>query len=480
MIRTGLGVIGVVVATTLFAPPPQQGGDLARRIGGAPDGLVKMTFASRDGVCGDGRTFIADATSQGRGYDVWFQGGMSMSGTNTDIASRCTRGPVRLLLVVRDHRVIDVQPFVGPASSATDRAGTELGAVPVAEISRYLLDLAGRGDDRTASNAILTASLADSVRIAGRLATMAQNKALASAVREGALKWAGRVGAREGDATAVRVARTILADTDDQTDVRERAVRVIGEDPDGSAYLRSAYRRLDEAVLRERIVRVVAENGTKDDIDWIRGIALDTSERTSIRERAVRELADESNSRTLRELYDKLDEPSLKERVIRVMADIGDSESKRWLRDIVAKGTESVALRERAIRSLAEQGDIAYLRSVYGSLNDETLQERVVRSVAEAGGADAMAWLAGIVRDSKESSSLRDRAVRSLAEAGAPTAQLVSLYDSVPDHTVRDRLVSLLAERGDRAARDKLRAIATDDPDEGLRQRAVRKLAEAR
>ena len=91
-----------------------------------------------------------------------------------------------------------------------------------------------------------------------------------------------------------------------------------------------------------------------------------------------------------------------------------------------------------------------------------------------------MAWLAGIVRDSKESSSLRDRAVRSLAEAGAPTAQLVSLYDSVPDHTVRERLVSLLADRGDRAARDKLRAIATDDPDEGLRQRAVRKLAEAR
>jgi hypothetical protein len=65
------------------APPPQQGGDLARRIGGAPDGLVKMTFASRDGVCGDGRTFIADGTSQGRGYDVWFQGGMSTSGTNS-------------------------------------------------------------------------------------------------------------------------------------------------------------------------------------------------------------------------------------------------------------------------------------------------------------------------------------------------------------------------------------------------------------
>jgi len=480
MIRTGPGVIGVAFATVFLTPPAQQGGDLARRINSAPDGLVKMTFASRDGVCGDGRTFIADGTSQGRGYDVWFQGGMSTSGTNADFASRCVRGPVRLLLVVRDHRVIDVQPFVGPASAATDRAGTELGTVPVAGIARYLLDLAGRGDDRTASNAILAASLADSVRIAAPLAAMAQNKALASTVREGALKWAGRVGTREGDATAVRVARTILADKDDQTDVRERAVRVIGEESDGAAYLRSLYRRVDEPVLRERIVRVVAENGTKDDIDWIRSIALDTSERTSIRERAVRELADESDSRALRDLYDKLDDPSLKERVIRTMAEIGDAESKRWLRDIVAKGTESLALRERAIRSLAEQGDITYLRSAYRSLNDETLRERVVRSVAEAGGADGMAWLAGIVKDSNENSSVRDRAVRSLAEAGAPTSQLVSLYDTVPDHAVRERIVSLLADRGDRAAREKLRAIATNDPNEDLRQRAVRKLAESR
>jgi HEAT repeat protein len=91
-----------------------------------------------------------------------------------------------------------------------------------------------------------------------------------------------------------------------------------------------------------------------------------------------------------------------------------------------------------------------------------------------------MRWLAGIARDSTENSSLRDRAVRSLAEAGAPTAELVALYDAIPDRGVRERLVSLLSERGDRTARDKLRAIATDDPDEGLRQRAVRKLAESR
>ena len=162
------------------------------------------------------------------------------------------------------------------------------------------------------------------------------------------------------------------------------------------------------------------------------------------------------------------------------MAEVDDAESRRWLREIVERRTESSTIRDRAIRSLAEQGEVSYLRSAYRNLEDESLRERVMRSVAESGGEGTTTWLRAIVRDSKESSTLRERAVRLLGESGATTADLVALYDSVPDRTVRERLVTVLAERGDRAARDKLRSIATDDPDEDLRRRATRKLAESR
>jgi len=479
MAHTGLVALAAAAAAAVFAPPPfRQGSDLARRVNAAPDGLVKMTYAARDGICGDGRSFIADATSAAHGWDVWFSDGGSMSGTMNDIATRCRRGPVRLLLVVRDHRVVDVQPFVGPSSVATERPGTELGAVATAAVSRYLLDLAARATDDDARNAILAASIADSIRIASSLASMARDRSLAPGVRESALHWLGRVAPREGDRDAMRVARSIAEDRDDQVEVRERAIRVIGEDDDGAAYLRTLYGRLDEPTLRERVVRVIGEHGAKADLDWVRGVALDRGERTSVRERAVRVLGDASDSRSLRELYDRLEEPSLRERVIRTIADIGDRDSRQWLQDIVERPTESSTVRERAIRSLAEAGDVAYLRSVYTKLDNESLRERVLRSVADAGGSETLGWLRGIVRDSRESSGLRDRAVRSLADAGAPTADLVALYDSVPDRVVRDRLVSVLAERGDRAARDKLRSIATDDPDEDLRRRATRKLTD--
>ncbi len=489
MLRTGLIIVGAYLGAALFAPPPfhtlpfqgkrGQGSDLGRRVTSAPDGLVKMTYAARDGICGDGKSFIADASTAGRGYDVWFsEGNFSTTSSMSGFESRCTPGPVRLLLVVRDHRVVDVQPFVGPSSAATERAGTELGTVSVNDVSRYLLDLAAAGREDVARTAILAASIADSVRIAGRLADIARNKSLGSSVRESALKWVGRVGAREGDRDAMRVARTIAEDRQDQVAVREGAIRVIGEYDGDFAYLRTLYPRLDDATLRERVVRVIGENGSKADFDWVRTVALDRNERTSVRERAVRVLGEGSDSRSLRELYEKLDDPSLRERVIRTLAEIGDAESRRWLQQIVERSTESTSLRERAIRSLAEQGDDAYLRSVYPKLDDEGLRERVIRSLAESGGSETTAWLKGIVRDPKESSGLRERAVRSLAESGVPTADLVAIYDSVTDRDVRDRLVNILAERGDRAALDKLRSIATADPDEDLRRRATRKLAE--
>jgi HEAT repeat protein len=478
MTRLGVSSATVALAAVFFVPPVAVQGDLARRVNAAPDGLVKMQYAARPGICGDGRTFIADNTTGSRGYDVWFLEGMNFTTSTGDFTSRCAEGPVRLMLVVRDHRVIAVQPFVGPSSPATERPGTELGVVSASDVSRYLLDLAASGREDVARNGILAASIADSVRIAARLATMARNKSLASSVRESALKWVGRVGRREDDRDAIRVARTIAEDNDDDINVRERAIRVIGEDDNDSAYLRSLFPRLDEPTLRERIVRVVAENGTRSDMDWIRGIATNKNERVSIRERAVRVLADAGDSRSLRELYTQLDDATLRERVIRVMADIGDGETKRWLRDIVERSSESAAVRERAIRSLADAGDISYLQSAYKTLDDEGLRERVIRSVADAGGADAMTWLRNIVRDSRERSTLRERAVRSMADGGAPTSELISLYDSVSDRIVRDRLVNLLADRGDKAARDKLRSIASDDPDEDLRRRATRKLAE--
>jgi hypothetical protein len=65
-----------------------------------------------------------------------------------------------------------------------------------------------------------------------------------------------------------------------------------------------------------------------------------------------------------------------------------------------------------------------------------------------------------------------------LAESGTRTADLAGLYDTIADRELRVRLIKLLGERGDRAARDKLAAIARNDPDQDLRRQALKRLAE--
>jgi HEAT repeat protein len=132
----------------------------------------------------------------------------------------------------------------------------------------------------------------------------------------------------------------------------------------------------------------------------------------------------------------------------------------------------------RALRVLGEHGGVTYLRQIYGRLEDTELQDRVLREVGEAGGDDNIRFLRAVALDTQAAGDLRDRALRVLAESGTRTADLAGLYDTIADRELRVRLIKLLGERGDRAARDKLAAIARNDPDQDLRRQALKRLAE--
>jgi hypothetical protein len=84
-----------LVSTAMFAPPP-QGGDLARRVAAAPDGIVKMTYrlARRDLWRRGGTFHSLSGPNPTRGFDVWFMEGMSMS---ADVNRRTSRRAMRTI-----------------------------------------------------------------------------------------------------------------------------------------------------------------------------------------------------------------------------------------------------------------------------------------------------------------------------------------------------------------------------------------------
>ncbi len=534
--RRQLAMIAILL---LCAASGAEAQGLAARVARLATGEVRMSFAARPGVCGDGRSFIGDATTPD-GMRIYLYGDEGfLSGTSPDFRGECLPGPVRVSILKASGVTTDIRLFVGGAWRG---AGQDLGTVAAADAADYLLDLARTAPERLSGIAILGATLADSVQLTAWLSTMGRDRTLRPYVRERALRWLPEVAEREGtldaaeralrsvaadaadlaavrqrairslpasdandtflrelyqrlDVTALkdrvirRLGETVspenaawlrarVLDTSDLLELRDRVIRVLGEDLGERDMLRDLYARMTETALRERIIRVVGDEGDESSTRWLQGVVDNPAEATGLRERALRMLGEGGRADYVRAVYPRLGELSLKDRAIRLAAESGDRESVAWLKRIVENGAEAIDLRDRAVRLLAERGEYPYLREAYGRVVDGSLKDRMIRSSAEAGGVENANWLRAIAGDDAESADRRDRAIRSLAESGIGTDELVRMYDSVKARVIRERLIRIFAERRDRAAIDKLIAVAKADPDESLRRFAVRRLAE--
>jgi predicted Zn-ribbon and HTH transcriptional regulator len=346
-------------------------------------------------------------------------------------------------------------------------------------VADFLLDLARTATEDVCYNAMFAAAIADSARVSSTLLVIARDRSLRPANREQALKWVARAAPREGNDAVGAGVRVIAADETDHPDVRERAIRVLAH-PGDDVFLRDLYGRLSLQALKERVIRVVAESQTPVNVEWLERIARDDREPIALRERAIRVLGEDLHETDrLRALYARLGHADLKDRVIRVVGEDGSEDAIHWIESIAVNRAEPHDARDRALRVLGEHGGVAYLRQIYGRLEDTELQDRVLREVGEAGGDDNIRFLRAVALDAQAAGDLRDRALRVLAESGMRTAELAGLYDTIADRELRERLIKLLGERGDRAARDKLAAIARNDPDQELRRRALKQLAES-
>jgi len=469
LVRTALAAVAGIVSAT-----PLLGQLVADRVSQVRNGTVRMSFATRATVCGNGEFIGFDLPDAFYMYSQW-NDGYSVNVMH-DVKPDCHGGPLRLVVVKSGGRVEELRAAVGVSWRASGSA-VDLGVVSAAEAAEWLVALAESASDAVARGALLAAAAADSAHIAGRVLAVAQNRRLPTGVRERAIRWATVVGGAEGQSDEVdRVLRTLAADAAEPESVRERAIRDLRATPQNRAHLRTLYGRITETALRERILREVASDGGDDDAAWVRGVALDPTEPLALRERAIRVLAEELNRPAdVRALYARLDQSALRDRALRVAVEQGGAAEEAWARELAEDRNEPVAVRDRAIRLLAQRGKVDDLRDLYPRLDVVELKERVIRVTAEGDDTDAAAWLAGIVLDDREQSGLRDRAVRSLAERGAPSSELAVLYDRVTSTAVKQRIIRVFAERKDEAAADKLAAIAADDPDPGLRSEAARR-----
>ena len=256
----GLGLM--LAAATL----PAQG--IAHRVAQVKDGTVRMSFASRADVCGNGAGNIS--TGNGRNRTMNSGGGYTTSRHN-EWEDDCEAGPVRVAIDIAEGKPIALRAYVGgrwrPGADVTD-----LGTVPVKDAVDYLLDNLARNDGKVAGEAIFPATIADSVVVWPRLLTLAKDDSRSRSVRTQAVFWVSQAAGEKATAGLVDVVGDAAADQD----VRLQAVFAISQRPkdEGIPALLEIAKNSQDPRIRKQSIFWLGQSGDPRAISYFESVLV--------------------------------------------------------------------------------------------------------------------------------------------------------------------------------------------------------------
>ena len=97
-----LAAAGALVVLACIVPPRAEAQSLARRLAGVKNGTVRMSFASRDDVCGYGNGISTKRSGDSNSHFGW-----SSSRQSEDVVydNDCSEGPARVVARFQDGQL---------------------------------------------------------------------------------------------------------------------------------------------------------------------------------------------------------------------------------------------------------------------------------------------------------------------------------------------------------------------------------------
>jgi len=421
LVKSCLTAVALIAISTISSTALAQT-DLASRVSRAPDGVVRVQFASRAGTCGDGRDAIGFRKA------FFAESFQSIGDWN---APTCIAGPVRVALTVSGGQVTRLKTSVGGSWERINDRVTDLGVVSPSEAAAYFFALVPKiegAGSRDKSRILLPAVLADAGDVIPQLTSLARDDARVQETRRQAIQWIGLL----GDA---RVVPTLVAFA------RGGGAGPVGEDID--------------------------EDDTKP---GKKGLAT----------AAMAALSFLSDGAGVPALIDISRNGSLSARSSAVfwLGQSGDPRSLATLHTIIEDTREDDRVRSHAIFSLSHGDDIppaefAYLRAIFPRLTSTKMKEQVLMGMGED-KSNGSAWLIAKARDQQESLPVRKNALFWAGQRDlTPTKDLVGVYRSATDESLKEHAIFVLSQRDDRESIDELMRIAQSDSDKHMRSRAM-------
>lgn len=269
---------------------------VGRRVEAVRNGTVRLTYAARPGVCGDGRETVRSGMAI-----VVFPSMFSYGRSDMGV---CFTGPVRVAVGRSDGETVSLRVHVGGRWAEGD-AITDLGAVSAPDAARYLLAEATRLRGRNANYAIGGAVFADSIALWPDLARLARDPSVKQDLRQHAVFWI----ATYEDAGASRALHDLAGEDGLDEEVRGAAIIAIGREDisdEDVAWLRRLYPSVS-AKLRDNIFLAVSRSDSPRAAAWLSAVTTDADENVETRKQAMFWLG-QGNAPTsaLVKLYDSL------------------------------------------------------------------------------------------------------------------------------------------------------------------------------
>jgi HEAT repeat protein len=301
--------------------------------------------------------------------------------------------------------------------------------------------------------------------------------------------------AARGDASAQRelernAAQSGAGASCDQEDiaVRQEALSALAQsDPENaSQILRKVLEKRDpcSAGLRRRAVFLLGQRPDEANAQLLIDVARndpDTEVRTSAASWLAR-LPGDRGIATLEELLRTSSDEAVQRAAVRALASSSAPRARQAVRATIERTDAPLALRREALSTFADRDratseDAAYLRSLYGRLDNPRLKQSAALAIARIGGPENEQWAMALVQNENEPLEARSSVMQAAVARTASIGQVVKLYDAVSDRQLREQLISILGSRKEPEATDKLLDIVRTGTDPALRRLAISALS---